>query len=197
MDTGHGAEWLEHLVAVRRVSFATQKQALNALMFFYRDVCGVEEVRLDVKLRKTKQREPVVLTKDELLGLLDRLEGQYRLAAELQYGGGLRLGEVVGLRVNDIDSVREQVAVRCGKGDRDRTTVLPKRVKPMLKEALAGARVLFDQDRANHTPGVALPGALERKMSRSGERWEWFWIFPADHLSKDPETGVVRSPLDG
>ena len=95
MDIGHGGEWLEHLVAVRSVSFATQKQALNALVFFYRDVCGMEDVRLDVKLRKTKQREPVVLTKEELLGLLDRLEGQYRLAAELQYGGGLRLGEVV------------------------------------------------------------------------------------------------------
>jgi len=192
MDTGHGAEWLEHLVAEKRVSFATQKQALNALMFFYRDVCGMEDVRMEVKLRKTRQREPVVLTKEELLGLLDRLEGQYRLAAELQYGGGLRLSEVVDLRVKDIDPVREQVTVRCGKGDRDRTTVLPKRVKPMLKVALAGARKWFDQDRANGAPGVALPGALERKMSRSGERWEWFWIFPADHLSKDPETGVVR-----
>lgn len=192
MDTGHGAEWLEHLVAVSRVSFATQKQALNALVFFYRDVCGMEEVRLEVKLRKTKQREPVVLTKVELLALLDRLEGQYRLAAELQYGGGLRLGEVVSLRVKDIDPIREQVTVRCGKGDRDRTTVLPKRVKPMLKGALVGARELFDRDRANGAPGVALPGALERKMSRSGERWEWFWIFPADHLSRDPETGVVR-----
>ncbi len=192
MDTEHGAEWLEHLVAVNLVSFATQKQALNSLVFFYRDVCGMEEVRLEVRLRKTKPREPVVLTREELLGLLDRLDGQYRLAAELQYGGGLRLNEVVGLRVKDVDLVREQITVRCGKGDRDRTTILSKRVKPMLKEALAGARVLFDQDRANHTPGVALPGALERKMSRSGERWEWFWIFPADHLSKDPETGVMR-----
>ena len=192
MDTKHGSEWLEHLVAVKRVAFATQKQALNALVFFYRDVCGMEDVLLDVKLRKTKQREPVVLTKEELLGLLDRLEGQYRLAAELQYGGGLRLGEVVSLRVKDIDPVREQITVRSGKGDRDRTTVLPKRVKPMLQEALVGAREMFEEDRAKGAPGVALPGALERKMSRSGERWEWFWIFPADHLSKDPETGVVR-----
>ncbi len=192
MDTGRGSEWLEHLVADSKVSFATQKQALNALVFFYRDVCGIEDVRLDVTLRKTKPRMPVVLTREELLGLLDRLEGPYRLAAEMQYGGGLRLGEVIGLRVKDVDPVREQITVRCGKGDRDRITVLPKRVIPLLKEALAGARVLFDQDRAKRTPGVALPIALERKMSRCGERWEWFWIFPGDHLSQDPESGVIR-----
>ena len=101
--------------------------------------CGMEEVRLEVKLRKTKPREPVVLTKEELLGLLDRLEGQHRLAAELQDGGGLRLSEVVRLRVKDVDPAREQITVRCGKGDRDRTTVLPKRVKPVLQAATANA----------------------------------------------------------
>jgi integrase len=96
----------------------------------FADESGV--LKLDVRLRKTKTREPVVLTREELMGLLDRLQGQHRLAAELQYGGGLRLSEVVRLRVKDIDPVREQITVRCGKGDRDRTTVLPKRVKPML-----------------------------------------------------------------
>ena len=192
MDTEHGAEWLAHLVAAGKVAFATQKQALNALVFFYRDVCGMEEVRLDVRLHETKRREPVVLTREELMGLLDRLEGQYRLAAELQYGGGLRLSEVVRLRVKDIDPVREQITVRCGKGDRDRTTVLPKRVKPVLQAATAAARQLYEKDRAAGTPGVALPGALARKMSRAGERWEWFWIFPASDLSRDPESGVTR-----
>ena len=96
----------------------------------FADESGV--LKLDVRLRKTKTREPVVLTREELMGLLDRLQGQHRLAAELQYGGGLRLSEVVRLRVKDIDPVREQITVRCGKGDRDRTTVLPKRVKLML-----------------------------------------------------------------
>jgi integron integrase len=192
MDTARGGDFLEHLVAVGKVAFATQKQALNALVFFYRDVCGMEEVRLEVKLRKTKTREPVVLTKEELMGLLDRLEGQHRLAAELQYGGGLRLSEVVRLRVKDVDPAREQITVRCGKNDRDRTTVLPKRVKPVLQAATAAARRLFDGDRAAGVAGVALPGALARKMSRAGERWEWFWIFPAAELSNDPETGVVR-----
>lgn len=192
MDTQRCAEWLAELVEKSKVSFATQKQALNALVFFYRDVCDMEEVRLDVRLKKTKTREPVVLTREELMGLLDRLEGQYRLAAELQYGAGLRLSEVTRLRVKDVDPEREQVTVRCGKGDRDRTTMLPKRVKPMLKEALDEARQLHEKDRAAGVAGVALPGALAGKMSRSGERWEWFWIFPGKELSKDPETGIIR-----
>ncbi|MEI7955517.1 MAG: tyrosine-type recombinase/integrase, partial [Verrucomicrobiota bacterium] len=101
-------------------------------------------------------------------------QSEGREVRSVEYGGGLRLGEVIGLRVKDVDPVREQITVRCGKGDRDRITVLPKRVIPLLKEALAGARVLFDQDRAKRTPGVALPIALERKMSRCRERWEWF-----------------------
>jgi integron integrase len=192
MDTSRAAEFLEHLVDVGKVAFATQKQALNGLVFFFRDVCGMEEVKLDVRLRKTKTREPVVLTREELMGLLDRLKGQHRMAAELQYGGGLRLSEVVRLRVKDIDPVREQITVRCGKGDRDRTTVLPKRVKPMLKAALDEAREIFEADRAAGVAGVALPGALARKMPRSGERWEWSWVFPAAELSMDPETNVMR-----
>ncbi len=192
MDTLKGSEWLAHLVEERRVSFSTQRQALNALVFFYRDVCGMEEVKLEVRLRKTARREPVVLTRKELMGLLDRLEGQYRLAAELQYGGGLRLSEVVRLRVKDVDLEREQITVRAGKGDRDRTTVLPKRVKPMLKTALLRVREIFVADREAGVAGVVMPGALARKMSRSGERWEWFWVFPAAKLSKDPETDVIR-----
>ena len=84
-----------------------------------------------------------MLTREELMGLLDRLQGQHRLAAELPYGGGLRLSKVVRLRVKDVDPVREQITMRSGKGDRDRTTVLPKRVKPMPKATLEEARAIF------------------------------------------------------
>lgn len=84
MDPSRAADYLEHLVDVSKVAFATQKQALNGLVFFFRDVCGMAEVRLEVKLKKTKPREPVVLTREELMGLLSHLEGQHRLAAELQ-----------------------------------------------------------------------------------------------------------------
>jgi len=185
--------FLTSLAVEGRVAASTQNQAKSALLFLYREVLGADLPWLEsVQQAKAPSRLPVVLTREEAARILARLDGVYALIGLLLYGTGLRVVQAMRLRVKDIDPVREQVTVRCGKGDRDRTTVLPKRVKPMLKEALAGARELFDQDRANGAPGVALPGALERKMSRSGERWEWFWIFPADHLSRDPETGVVR-----
>ena len=139
-----------------------------------------------------EKRTPVVMSVREVLAVLDKLEPRYRLAAELQYGAGLRLKELVSLRVKDVDRERGQVVIHGGKGDKDRVTILPERVRKALNEIWGGLRQLHDDDRAADVPGVSLPGALARKMSRAGERWEWFWIFPADHLSRDPETGIER-----
>ncbi|RYD27487.1 MAG: integron integrase, partial [Verrucomicrobiaceae bacterium] len=192
MDERRASEWLGTLVNQQHLSFSTQKQALNALAFFFRDVCGREEVHFEVKLRKTPKRVPVVLAVGEVLALLGCLEGNAKLAAQIQYGAGLRLKEVVSLRVKDVDRERGQVTVRAGKGDRDRVSILPARVIGELDRRWPGLREIHEGDRASGVPGVMLPGALARKMPRAGERWEWFWIFPMDHLSRDPETGIRR-----
>ncbi|QTN34378.1 integron integrase [Akkermansiaceae bacterium] len=193
MDTERGGAWLAELVDKGKVSFATQKQALNALAFFFRDVCRKEEVLFDVRLRRTERRTPVVMSAKEVVALLDKLELRHRLMAEMQYGGRAAAQELVSLRVQDVDRARGQVVVRGGKGDKDRVTVtLPKRVKESLDAIWGDLRAVHGKDRAEGVPGVALPTALARKMSKAGERWEWFWIFPADHLSRDPETGIER-----
>ena len=192
MTVDRASEWLTELVDKGKVAFATQKQALNSLAFFFKDVYGMEEVIFDVRLRKTEKRTPVVMSAREVLAVLDKLGDRYRLAAELQYGAGLRLKELVSLRVKDVDRERGQVVIRGGKGDKDRVTLLPERVRRALNERWGSLRKLHDEDRAAGVAGVALPGALARKMSRAGERWEWFWIFPDDHLSRDPESGIER-----
>jgi integron integrase len=192
MKMERARDWLTELVELGKVSYATQKQALNALVFFFRDVCGREEVQLEVRLRKTERRTPVVLTRKEVLEILDRLDGRYRLAAELQYGAGLRLNEVVALRIKDVDRARGQLTIRAAKGDKDRVTILPERAKMRLDAIWQERRRIYDDDRKTGVPGVALSGALERKMPKAGERWEWFWIFPDDHLSRDPESGIER-----
>jgi integrase len=96
------------------------------------------------------------------------------------------------LRVKDIDMERGQIIVRGGKGDKDRVTILPERCRIALQERMPRLRELFEQDRAAGLDGVKIEGALGRKFSRAGERWEWFWIFPSGKLSRDPDEGVMR-----
>jgi len=192
LDTKCAKEWLTELVAAGKVSYATQKQALNALVFLYRDVCGMEEVDLGVRLRKTSKRIPVVLDMGEVMRLIEKLEPIYKLPAQLQYGAGLRLSELVKLRMKDVDTGRQQLTVRAGKGDKDRVTVIPGRLVDAIEHNKTQARVFYEEDRNLEMPGVEIPGALARKMPLAGVRWEWFWLFPSDHLSVCPESGVKR-----
>ncbi len=192
LDPGKGRDYLAWLVAERRVSFATQKQALNALVFFYRDVCGMEEVDLEVRLRKTPPRVPVVPDVREVVAILDRIDARYAPMAKMQYGGGLRLKELVSLRVKDVDEIRGTITVREGKGDRQRTTILPESLRQEVAERKGALRALHGQDRAAGLPGVALPGAMVRRDPRAGEKWPWQWFFPGEQPSADPESGVRR-----
>ena len=173
-------------------------QALNAVAFFFKYVCGVEDPVFNVKLRKTGTRVPVVLSKGETHRLFEKLderlkvatgtEGRYGLAARLQYGAGLRLTELLRLRIKDVDLERGTVTVRCGKGDRDRVTVLPLSLREQIAEQVEKARKLWRSDREAGHAGVWLPGALARKYRRAAESFEWFWLFPAQQISVDPAT---------
>ena len=135
---------------------------------------------------------PVVLSTTEVLALIDRLDGAVKVAAQLQYGAGLRRGELMSLRIKDVDVDRRTVTIRGGKGDKDRVTVLPERMVPAIRAQKAVARKWYEEDRAANRPGVALPKALGRKHSRAGASWSWFWLFPSAKESRDPESGVER-----
>lgn len=174
--------WLTELVGTGKRSFSTQKQALNALVFFYRDVCGEEVVDLGVKMRKLKPRAPVILAVGEVLAIIEKLEGLYKTMASLQYGR---------LRIKDLDITRGVLTIRGGKGDRDRETVIPNCLKEILGRQVTYSRSLWEEDRKNGVPGVSLLG-MELKFPRSGEKWAWHWLFPAATLSTDPDSGIVR-----
>jgi site-specific recombinase XerD len=96
------------------------------------------------------------------------------------------------LRIQDVDLEQGTLTVRAGKGDKDRVTVVPNCLKEALASEMAVARAFWEDDRANDVAGVALPGALARKMSKAGKKWAWMWLFPADHLSQDAESRIVR-----
>jgi integron integrase len=137
----------------------------------------------------------VVLSKEETHRVFTKLEapdGRYELAARLQYGAGLRLTELMRLRIKDVDLGRGTVTVRCGKGDKDRVTVLPQSLREALARQVERARELWRSDRNTGLAGVWLPGALARKYRRAAESFEWFWLFPARRISADPECGLAR-----
>ena len=191
MDQGLAREWLTDLVNTGKRAFSTQKQALNGLVFFYRDVCGHEEVDLQVKMRKIKPRAAVILDINQVLAVIGKLESRYQVMASLQYGAGLRLKELTRLRIKDVDLNRGVLTIRSGKGDRDRLTVIPNCLKPALELQIARSRTLWEEDRANQVPGVSLLG-MELKFPKSGVKWAWHWLFPAPTLSVDPESGIER-----
>ena len=102
------------------------------------------------------------------------------------------LKELVRLRVKDIDIGRAQVTVRAGKGDKDRVTLIPESIKGLLVEQLELCRRIYEKDRLDDSEAVMLPNALARQRPKAGKSWQWFWLFPADKESLDPESGVKR-----
>jgi len=185
--------FLTHLAVAGRVAASTQNQAKSALLFLYKEVLEVELPWLDkVEAAKTSKRLPVVLTRDEVMAVLSRLEGSHGLIGRLLYGTGMRIMECLRLRAKDVIFERNEILVRDGKGAKDRVTMLPASLVPALREHIGRVRELHRQDLAAGYGEVHLPFALDRKYPSAGREWMWQYIFPSANLSVDPRTGVVR-----
>lgn len=156
--------FLSSLAVERGVSASTQKQALAAILFLYKETLGMDLPWLDgITRAKQRIRVPVVLTPAETTRLLSAMEGTHALVAQLLYGSGMRLMACLRLRVKDVDFERCEVTVREGKGGKDRRTMLPQRLVEPLREHLVRVRMLHESDRAAGLPGVQMPDALARK----------------------------------
>ena len=187
------AAFLSHLAVNRNVAASTQNQALSALLFLYQRVLDRKlDFIDDVKRAKRPPKVPVVFTKAEARAVIGRLEGDYRLMAELLYGAGLRLLETLRLRVKDIDFGYNQIIVRAGKGMRERRTILPARLKSALHLHLTRVREKHRHDLARGGGSVYLPFALDRKYPNASKDWRWQYVFPAAKLSVDPRSHALR-----
>jgi integron integrase len=175
------------------VSAATQNQALNALVFLYREALQINTSELPgIQWAQRRERIPVVFSRSEVTAILTSLHGTQKLIGALLYGCGLRLTEALRLRRKDIDFERSQIAIWDSKSMKDRLVMLPKCLQEPLLQHLQSAHELWKQDRAVNLPGVFLPSALERKYPQAGKLWKWFWVFPSSRLSTDPLTGILR-----
>ena len=185
--------FLSLLVTREQVSASTQNQAFNALLFFHRFVLDADLGDMSATLRAKRGRKlPVVLSVDEVRAVLAHLTGTRRLMLELIYGSGLRLGELVRLRVKDIDFNAGTITVRSGKGDADRMTLLPQRLREPLEVHLRKIRALHQRDLASGAGNAPLPDALHRKYPQAGREWAWQYVFPSARIAVDPATKSIH-----
>jgi integron integrase len=192
-DTETAKAYISYLATRRQVAASTQNQAFNALLFLHRHILLVDLGDMGVTIRARRgQRLPVVLSVDEVRAVLAQLTGTRRLMLELIYGGGLRLSELIRLRIKDIDFDTGTLTVRCGKGDKDRVTLLPKRLRPDLKEHLEKVRAIHERDLAAGAGDAPLPDALRRKYPAAGREWAWQFVFPSAKLSPDAPSRTIR-----
>jgi integron integrase len=184
------AAFLTWLATERRVSAATQNQALSALLFLYRDILRIEIGPIEhVPRARMPVRVAVALSHDEVARIMKQLDGVAWIIVALLYGAGLRLQECLELRVKDVDFERRQIVIRRGKGQKDRPTILPTAVIEPLSRHLEGVKRQHQADLARGFGRVVLPFALDRKYSNAATEWAWQFVFPASRVCTDPRWG--------
>ena len=185
--------FLSHLAVEGQVGASTQAQALSALVFLYRHVLDDPLPWIDEIVRAQRRRRlPVVLTREEVRGLLAAMNGVPRLVAAILYGGGLRLLEALRLRIKDVDFAARLLIIREGKGAKDRRTILPDSLHQPLRAQIEWVRRIHRKDLAIGRGEVWLPDALERKYVNAAREFRWQSLFPASRLSVDPRSGILR-----
>ena len=187
-------DFITYLVNQKRVAASTQNQAISAILFLYRNVL---EIQLDEKallsIRPTRpKRIPTVLSREEAKKVIASMDGIYKLMAQLMYGSGLRLMEVLRLRIKDLDFANRQIIVRDGKGENDRLTMFPDVLLMPLRLHLQQVKAQHDLDLSQGYGTVFLPYALDRKYPNADREFAWQYVFPAPALSMDPITGIKR-----
>lgn len=187
-------DFITHLVNHKTVSASTQNQAISAILFLYRNVLSIQldETAL-IPIRPTKpKRVPTVLSRDEAKKVISKMDGIYKIMAQIMYGSGLRLMEVMRLRVKDLDFANHQIIVRDGKGENDRVTMFPDILLEPLRLHLQQVKAQHELDLAMGFGTVYLPYALERKYPNANREFAWQYVFPAPVLSIDPIRGVKQ-----
>lgn len=190
----HIESFLTYLAVERKVSVSTQKTALNALAYLYNKY--LEQPLGDVSQFKRVKRQaklPSVLSQSEVMGLLENIDLPYKLAIGLLYGSGLRLMELIRLRVKDIDCELKQLQVWNGKGRKHRLTTLAPELIPALKRQMQKVENYLAEDLDNDDyAGVWMPDALANKYQHANKSLGWHYLFPSNRLSVDPESGLIR-----
>lgn len=185
--------FLTYLARDRCVSASTQRQALNAIVFIYKQALKIDIGDISGFAYAKKPRTlPVVLSQKEVSTILPKITGQNYLIVSLLYGAGLRLNEALSLRTKDIDFDRKIISVRAGKGNKDRTVMLPATIADQLRHHIENIHRIHNRDLDNGFGDAYMPNALARKYPNAKKQFAWQFVFPASRISCDPRTGALR-----
>jgi integron integrase len=184
---------LTDLAVNQGVSASTQNQAFNSLLYFFRHVLGREFGKVDGVVRaKYRRYIPVVLSREEVQTVINRLQSPFDLAVKLMYGCGLRISECLNLRVGCFNCDAGILTVHDGKGQKDRTVPLPESTMGAVRERFEQLAALHREDLARGYAGVFLPSQLEKKYKHAPKEFVWQWFFPAPKLTVVEKTGELR-----
>ena len=186
--------YLTKLATQDKVSPTTQNQAFSAILFLYKEVLGVDMSECNIQALRAQERKhiPVVLTIEEVKSILQNIPMEYSLIVHLMYGCGLRMNEVLNLRIKDIDFGFEKIYVWDSKSLKDRTIPLPLKLKQQLLSQVELVTNLHRQDLDNGHGTVYIPYALGRKYPKSKLETKWQFLFPMKNISTDPRTKEQR-----
>jgi len=126
--------YLTFLATKKQVSSTTQNQAFNAILFLYKEVLGIDMSEWNIQALRAQERKhiPVVLTKEEVKKVLENLSGIYKLVVTLMYGCGLRMSEVLNIRLKDVDFGFDKLYIWDSKSLKYRTLPLPLKFKYII-----------------------------------------------------------------
>ncbi len=187
-------QFLTHLAINNQVSPATQNQAFNALLFLYEQVLIISLKDENIQALRAKQKKhiPVVLSIDEVKQIILYTSGVYQLMLKLMYGCGLRMSELLNLRIKDIDFSYEKVYIWDSKSQKDRTVPLPLKIKDELKLQVQKVKEIHQKDLLDGYGTVHLPYQFDKKSPKTKYEVKWQYLFPMDKTSKDPRSDVIR-----
>jgi len=195
--------FLTHLAVERKLSASSQNQALNAIVFLYKQVLADELPpehlgRFAAERSKRPGRVPTVLSGNEVRRIIDEMpaDSPRTLMVRLLYGTGLRVMELCTLRLRDLDFDRSQIVVRGGKGDKDRTVMLPATLSGPLVEQARQVRRLHERDLAKGGGFAPLPASLEHKTPYAEADWRWQFLFASVTMRRDEAGRGVRWHAD-
>ncbi|UTC90463.1 integron integrase [Treponema denticola] len=183
--------FVNRLALKEKAASSSQNQALAAILFLYKNILGLTIKAPENIVRAKKPKKlPAVMSREETAKIFSLLpENDYGLLIRLLYGTGMRLMEALRLRVQDIDFSANEITVHCGKGAKDRKTVLPVSLKFPLQKHLENVRCIHEADCKEGFGSVPLPFALAKKYPNAGKTWVWQWVFPQSRRWRNKETG--------